>query len=87
MSEEAFTITGKYDAIISNYFSDLSKNIFSKNKIISYEKIEDLRYGENPHQKAAIYNLQGKKDQINPNKEVATSARTNKSAFIILYHG
>ena len=64
MSEEAFTITGKYDAIISNYFSDLSNNIFSKNKIISYEKIEDLRYGENPHQTAAIYNLQGKKDQI-----------------------
>ena len=59
MSEEAFIATGKYDVMISNYFTDLSKNIFSKNKIVSYEKIEDLRYGENPHQKAAIYNLQG----------------------------
>ena len=64
MSEEAFTATGKYDVMISNYFTDLSKNIFSKNKIVSYEKIEDLRYGENPHQKAAIYNLQGKEDHI-----------------------
>ena len=28
-----------------------------------------------------------KNDQINPNNEVATSARTNKSALIIQYHG
>ena len=55
MSSEAFTETAYYDAIISNYFNKIKNNNFPKKKIIYGNLIEKLRYGENPHQHAAIY--------------------------------
>jgi len=55
MSLEAFSETAYYDAVISNYFNKIKKNTFPKKKIIYGNLIEKLRYGENPHQKAAIY--------------------------------
>ena len=55
MSSEAFSETAYYDAIISNYFNKIKKNNFPKKKIIYGNLIEKLRYGENPHQQAAIY--------------------------------
>ena len=64
MSEIAFTETAYYDGLISNYFNSRSKNIFPEKKIISGNLIERLRYGENPHQKAAIYSI-NKKFNIN----------------------
>ena len=57
MSEFAFNETTYYDALISNYFNYRSKNFFPKKKIIIGNLIEKLRYGENPHQEAAIYSL------------------------------
>ncbi|MDA9063075.1 bifunctional phosphoribosylaminoimidazolecarboxamide formyltransferase/IMP cyclohydrolase [Candidatus Pelagibacter sp.] len=55
MSLEAFSETAYYDAVISNYFNKIKKSAFPKKKIIYGNLIEKLRYGENPHQKAAIY--------------------------------
>ena len=55
MSLEAFTETAYYDAVISNYFNKIKNNNFPKKKIIYGNLIEKLRYGENPHQHAAIY--------------------------------
>ena len=55
MSLEAFSETAYYDAVISNYFNKIKNNGFSKKKIIYGNLIEKLRYGENPHQGAAIY--------------------------------
>ena len=55
MSQIAFTETAYYDAIISNYFNKISNNLFPKKKIIHGNLIETPRYGENPHQKSAIY--------------------------------
>ena len=55
MSREAFSETGYYDALIANYFNNISKNKFPKKKLICANLIEKLRYGENPHQEAAIY--------------------------------
>ena len=60
MSEIAFTETAYYDGLISNYFNSKSKNIFPEKKIISGNLVERLRYGENPHQKAAIYSINKK---------------------------
>ena len=62
MSQEAFSETAYYDAVISNYFDKLKSNNFPKKKIIYGNLIEKLRYGENPHQKAAIYS---KKKELN----------------------
>ena len=58
MSEEAFCETGYYDSLIANYFNKISKNKFAKKKLFHVNLIEKLRYGENPHQKSAIYSTQ-----------------------------
>ena len=55
MSLEAFSETAYYDAVISNYFNKINKTTFPKKKIIYGNLIEKLRYGENPHQQAAVY--------------------------------
>ena len=55
MSSEAFSETAYYDAIISNYFNKIKNNNFPKKKIIYGTLVEKLRYGENPHQHAAVY--------------------------------
>jgi len=60
MSELAFTETAYYDAIISNYFNSQSKILFPQKKIFFGNLIENLRYGENPHQNAAIYSINKK---------------------------
>tara|TARA_B100000427_G_scaffold266297_1_gene231699 strand:- start:2627 stop:4165 length:1539 start_codon:yes stop_codon:yes gene_type:complete len=58
LAEEAFMETAYYDSVISSYFNDKSNNIFPKKKIISANLIDTLRYGENPHQIGAIYNIE-----------------------------
>jgi len=55
MSEEAFSETAYYDSLISDYFNKYNNNKFPKKKTIFGNLIENLRYGENPHQESAIY--------------------------------
>ena len=55
MSLEAFSETAYYDAVISSYFNKIKNNNFPKKKIMYGNLIEKLRYGENPHQHAAVY--------------------------------
>ncbi|NQV36679.1 MAG: bifunctional phosphoribosylaminoimidazolecarboxamide formyltransferase/IMP cyclohydrolase [Candidatus Marinimicrobia bacterium] len=56
LSAKAFGHTAKYDAIIHNYFKDES---LSEDLTLPFEKYDQLRYGENPHQKAAAYKVPG----------------------------
>jgi phosphoribosylaminoimidazolecarboxamide formyltransferase/IMP cyclohydrolase len=51
----AFTETAYYDSVISDYFNKKNNIIFPKKKIFHSNLIETPRYGENPHQKSAIY--------------------------------
>ena len=60
MSQIAFSETGYYDSLISNYFNKISDNKFPNKKLIAGNLIEKLRYGENPHQQGAIYSLSNK---------------------------
>ncbi len=55
LSRIAFAETAYYDTVISNYFNKKTNTIFPKKKIFHGSLIEQLRYGENPHQKSAIY--------------------------------
>ena len=55
LSQEAFNLTAYYDSVISEYLSKKNKNYFPTKKTIHGNLIEVLRYGENPHQKSAIY--------------------------------
>ena len=55
LSRIAFAETAYYDSVITDYFNKKNNIIFPK-KIISHANlIETPRYGENPHQKSAIY--------------------------------
>ena len=55
LSCKAFNYTAYYDALISSYFNDLLNIDFPEKLTTTYKKVEDLRYGENPHQKASFY--------------------------------
>jgi len=53
---EAFRTTAVYDAMISSYLqTKFSSELFPPSISIGFEKVQDLRYGENPDQKAAFY--------------------------------
>jgi phosphoribosylaminoimidazolecarboxamide formyltransferase / IMP cyclohydrolase len=54
LANEAFAHTAAYDAAISRWFA-LRYEVFPAHFTMSYEKVLDLSYGENPHQKAALY--------------------------------
>ena len=60
MANEAFINTAYYDTKISDYFSKILNNKFPNKKVIAANKVENLRYGENPHQVAALYSLNNK---------------------------
>ncbi len=62
LSSLAFTETAYYDSLISEYFNDSLKKNFPQKKLIYGNLIEKLRYGENPHQKSAIYSKNTKLD-------------------------
>lgn len=53
---KVFEHTAAYDAVISEYFrKKLNLNRFPEKLTFSFEKMADMRYGENPHQSAAFY--------------------------------
>ena len=55
LSQEAFNLTAYYDSVISEYLNNENKNYFPQKKTVHGNLGEVLRYGENPHQKSAIY--------------------------------
>jgi phosphoribosylaminoimidazolecarboxamide formyltransferase/IMP cyclohydrolase len=53
---EAFSYTAQYDSIITQYFrKKWGDELLPKNNTITMRKIQDMRYGENHHQKGAFY--------------------------------
>jgi phosphoribosylaminoimidazolecarboxamide formyltransferase/IMP cyclohydrolase len=56
LAARAFACTARYDASISTWFAaHAHEETFPPSWRDSYEKVMDLRYGENPHQEAAFY--------------------------------
>lgn len=55
MSAKAFGQTSYYESVISNFFNKINNINFPSKKTLHGKIVENLRYGENPHQKAAIY--------------------------------
>jgi phosphoribosylaminoimidazolecarboxamide formyltransferase/IMP cyclohydrolase len=60
---KAFQHTARYDGAISNYFSSLDQEKkpqrWGETVNIQISKLQDMRYGENPHQSAAFYSIEG----------------------------
>ncbi|MUK88439.1 bifunctional phosphoribosylaminoimidazolecarboxamide formyltransferase/IMP cyclohydrolase [Ornithinibacillus sp. L9] len=55
LAAKVFRHTAHYDAMIANYFTEQNEEKFPENYTVTYEKVQTLRYGENPHQTAAFY--------------------------------
>jgi phosphoribosylaminoimidazolecarboxamide formyltransferase/IMP cyclohydrolase len=55
LATKAFACTARYDAAIATWFSQRTYEGFPPTWNDAYEKVSDLRYGENPHQQAAFY--------------------------------
>jgi phosphoribosylaminoimidazolecarboxamide formyltransferase/IMP cyclohydrolase len=53
LASEAFATTAAYDASIAHWFGETES--FPDQLTLSFEKMSDLRYGENPHQRGAYY--------------------------------
>ena len=88
MSEEAFLETGFYDSLIAKYFDNISFNKFPKKKLITANLVENLRYGENPHQEGALYSydnslnlnqISGKKLSYNNYNDIFSALNISKT--------
>lgn len=66
LAKKVFALTSAYDAMIADYLTsqiddpktnqDLSSNLLSEERLsLSLQRVEELRYGENAHQKAVLY--------------------------------
>ena len=59
---EVFRLTSAYDSAIWMYLSEYRQTSFPHEARFRLEKVQDLRYGENPHQGAAFYRFIDAKD-------------------------
>ena len=68
LARKVFQHTADYDAVIADYLSGVClredtfsppRDKFTASLHLSLSKVQDLRYGENPHQKAAFYRCKG----------------------------
>ena len=59
LAKKAFSHTAAYDSAISNYLTainaDGTRSAYSAQINFNFAKVQDMRYGENPHQSAAFY--------------------------------
>lgn len=57
LARKVFALTARYDYAIYSYLSrvDGKEEAFPEDLLLYLSKVQDLRYGENPHQKAALY--------------------------------
>src|SRR6185312_1300068 len=59
LAAAAFATTARYDAAIASWFASRESAEMPQRFAESFEKVMDLRYGENPHQSAAFYRRVG----------------------------
>src|SRR5690348_10238406 len=55
LAADAFSTVAAYYAEIAAYLNQISNNTYPKRLSLVLEKVADLPYGENPHQRAAFY--------------------------------
>ncbi|MGV4398267.1 bifunctional phosphoribosylaminoimidazolecarboxamide formyltransferase/IMP cyclohydrolase, partial [Pandoraea pneumonica] len=62
LATKVFAHTAQYDGAITNYLTSLGESLrhdersaYPATLNLAYTKVQDMRYGENPHQSAAFY--------------------------------
>ena len=100
-AHEAFGETAYYESLIYNYFNNFEPNNFSKRIVLGLNRIEKLRYGENPHQEGAVYasnknlgieKLHGKQLSYNNYSDIFAALQISKTfpdnkGTVIVKHG
>lgn len=69
LAAKVFRHTARYDAMIAEYLTNRTGEKYPESFTITYDKVQDLRYGENPHQSAAFY------QNMNPQYSLANAAQ------------
>jgi len=98
LAKKAFARTAAYDAVISNYLYQLDAP-FPSTFTVQFHHGRELRYGENPHQQAAVYGnsgiagaqpMQGKQmsynNYLDVNAGVALLREFEETAAVIVKH-
>ncbi len=55
LAAKVFAHTAEYERAIAHYFREKQEGLFPEYYELSLKKVSQLRYGENPHQQAALY--------------------------------
>ena len=55
LAAKVFRHTARYDTMIAEYLTKKTGNKFPESYTMTFDKVQSLRYGENPHQEAAFY--------------------------------
>jgi phosphoribosylaminoimidazolecarboxamide formyltransferase/IMP cyclohydrolase len=62
LAAEAFATTAAYEAAIARWFGE--REAFPPTLTLAFEKVADVAYGENPHQRAALYAERGARRHV-----------------------
>ncbi len=73
LAAKAFAHTAAYDSFVTSYFLGEESESFPPAFTVPLFKIQDLRYGENLHQRAALYSDTPLSRELNPPSSVATA--------------
>ncbi len=97
---KAFEHTASYDAMIANYMNKRFNDNFGEYKFIAGKKVMNTRYGENPHQKGALYQFEKHFDNLKTlkgeasfnnltdmNGAVRVAVALGKGSVVIVKHG
>ncbi len=57
LAAKVFRHTAAYDALIAQYLIEMTEEEYPESYTVTYTKKQALRYGENPHQQAAFYEV------------------------------
>jgi phosphoribosylaminoimidazolecarboxamide formyltransferase/IMP cyclohydrolase len=64
LAADAFALTARYDTAIARWFTERLDDEFPPLHVRAYEKLIDLSYGENPHQRGAYYTRVGARTHL-----------------------
>jgi phosphoribosylaminoimidazolecarboxamide formyltransferase/IMP cyclohydrolase len=64
LAADAFAMTARYDTAIARWFAERLDDDFPQLHVRAYEKVLELPYGENPHQRAAYYSKVGTRTHL-----------------------
>lgn len=71
LARQAFQHTARYDSMIARYFSSINQEMLPEQFSIALPRQHELRYGENPHQVAAVYGEQDRYIECFHGKELS----------------